>query len=124
MRRGVARHLIVGGIVVICVAVGFYLTAVRIRGSSKVSGSQRRGDAVVIALNAYKRDLGRYPDKLDSLVPKYIGIIRPPTVGNKQWDYDAYNDGQSFELSITYGNYSVPRWHFSNYSTRWTYKSF
>lgn len=39
---------------------------------------KRSGDTIVMALNEYYSDQGRYPEKLDDLVPTYLAELKEP----------------------------------------------
>jgi len=56
-----------------------------------------RGNAIVVALNSYKRDHGEYPKDLNALVPAYLPEISEPFRGAK-WGYNADDDGFLLEF--------------------------
>ena len=47
----------------------------------QVNESEKRGDAIIAALNAYKEKEGKFPEKLTSLVPEYLKEIPSPAIG-------------------------------------------
>ena len=63
-----------------------------------VAESQRRGNAIVAAIDAYKKDHGAYPTDLGELVPEYLSKIDPPTAGSQVWGYGVYKNGAVFCL--------------------------
>jgi hypothetical protein len=63
-----------------------------------VAQSQRRGDKIIAALEAYKADHTTYPKALDELVPQYLSKIEPPTAGSEVWFYETYEGGSVFKL--------------------------
>jgi hypothetical protein len=56
---------------------------------------------IISALDAYKRDNGRYPNTLAALVPKYLKQIdKPAATASGDWDYEPQNDGQEFFIGF------------------------
>ena len=56
------------------------------------------GYSIIVALEKYKNDNGKYPSSLDLLVPDYLQGIRPPMMGPKEWIYYEDSDGQVFYI--------------------------
>jgi len=50
-----------------------------------------RGNAIVVALNSYKRDHGEYPKDLNALVPAYLPEVLEPFKG-AQWEYTSRDE--------------------------------
>lgn len=44
------------------------------------------GQTIIQAIDSYFKDVGRYPDKLDDLVPNYISEI-PKTITDQEYEY-------------------------------------
>ena len=58
--------------------------------------------SVALALKAYRCEKGEYPDKLDVLVPKYIGKLPVDPVTGKALRYKKNPKGKvGFELSAS-----------------------
>jgi len=54
---------------------------------------------LIDALEAYRRDQGRYPDELEALVPGCLDAIpQPPTPIRYGWEYVALERGREFML--------------------------
>lgn len=61
------------------------------------SRTQRHGLQVVIALERFKRDMGVYPELLDDLVPKYLGVL-PPDLFSQDGATFAYHNADPHSL--------------------------
>jgi len=70
---------------------------------SDIEESQRRGDAIIAALRAYRAKHGTYPQALQALVPGYLSQLEPPTVGERKWVYVVDRDGQGCGLEFRRG---------------------
>ena len=64
----------------------------------KVLQTKINGYSIVVALEKYKNDNGKYPTTLNLLVPDYLQGIRPPMMGPKEWIYSGKSDGQVFHI--------------------------
>jgi hypothetical protein len=62
----------------------------------------RRADQIVMAINEYHRDEGRFPVRLSELTPKYLRAIPRTTVG-LEWRYPYYFSDGSTEWLLAYG---------------------
>src|SRR5262245_56102312 len=69
----------------------------------RISGTQRAGDTIVKGLESFHRQNGRYPSRLDELIPKYLDSLPALRVG-RGWDYRL--DGSSYVLSFGIGEYN------------------
>jgi hypothetical protein len=65
-----------------------------------VRGDESRASEIVAALEKYRRNRGRYPDRLSELVPEYIAAVKPPHYGVKKWEYVHYPKRNSFALFL------------------------
>ncbi len=63
-----------------------------------IAQSKEIGNVIVTALNKYHAAKGRYPSKLQNMIPEYIEHIENPIAGDKTWIYRSRNDGTEFEL--------------------------
>ena len=54
---------------------------------TSLSATEKRGEPIVAALEAYRAAHGEYPEKLNALIPQYMKEIKPPLVGNHKWHY-------------------------------------
>lgn len=86
--------------------------------SWRVDESQYRGDSIIRQLAAFRRQNGRYPDRLDELVPQYIKSIPEPRVG-RGWDYEALEGGKEFRLMFAVGDYEYPNSRYYSQGGRW-----
>lgn len=67
---------------------------------SGVETTTKRGNAIVAALHRFNNGNGHYPAELTELVPKYIGSIEPPEVGDHEWVYVQKDGGKDFDISV------------------------
>jgi hypothetical protein len=86
------------------------LLLVAILGSATIAGAMQRHArdvtalSVLDALEAYKKDHGGYPDKLDALVPKYFAEVPRPEIGlirdeDDRFSYSNYGDSYALEFA-------------------------
>jgi hypothetical protein len=68
--------------------------------SSAIEESKRRGETIMRAIAAYKKDNGHLPAKLDELSPGYIKTMPQPTAGGRVWRYRVTDNGESFLLAF------------------------
>jgi hypothetical protein len=61
---------------------------------------QSLGNEIVAALQKYRAEKGKYPDRLSELVPDYIAEIKSPRYGAKKWSYNNRPDRDTFSLFI------------------------
>jgi hypothetical protein len=76
------------------------------------------GEAIVAALEAYKRANGRYPEKLAQLQPRFLAAIPQPVSGTN-FAYAATSDG-----TACWFGYQTPRDMYNEYDSRvrkWQY---
>ncbi len=100
------RQRIIGwvlcGAIAACLAASVGIVAVGCDRSdwsdSRVEGSIRSGKRLVDALEAYRREHGAYPDRLEVLTPAHIERIRQPSAGTRTWVYKPMADGNEFVL--------------------------
>lgn len=64
----------------------------------RVLQTKINGYSIIVALEKYKNDNGKYPSSLDLLVPDYLQGIWPPIMGPKEWIYYEDSDGQVFHI--------------------------
>ena len=79
----------------------------------------RRGDAIIAALEKYRKTRGTYPDTLDALVPNYLPAVQEPDYGERRWDYVPHNEKGTYGLFMWrrdkagYGyNVPEPKWEY------------
>jgi hypothetical protein len=131
MRRRVCFAVFAGVPILILIALFcLYVAAAAMQGTLnskwypwKVHESKRAGDEIIQAIESYRQREGRYPAKLNDLVPRYLRAISPPTAGQKQWTYWAEPNGSAFDLAFQDVR-AVPRWYYPSYAHRWYFKSF
>jgi hypothetical protein len=91
----------------------------------QIDESKRRGNDIIAALEAYKKEQSAYPERLDMLVPKYLPKIEPPVVGGPVWHYETWDHYAQFD--IWFGNIDVrvsePVYKYSSESRIWSYNS-
>lgn len=86
------------------------LLLLAIFGSSRVAASMQRAARdrtaldVLVALEAYKKDKGMYPETLDELVPNYVPEIPRPAIGvirdeDDRFAYSNYGDSYALEFA-------------------------
>ena len=66
----------------------------------RVAESERRGDIVSHAIQAYRVKTGKYPFKLEDLQPDFLREVPPPTAGYKEWEYSVIDDGTNYSLHV------------------------
>ena len=85
--------------------------------------NQQAAKPIIAAVEAYKRDHGRYPSELSALVPAYLPEIKPPkATENGTWEYwvsasdDEFQVGYSGKGRHYNGTYSSKgrRWYIDN----------
>jgi hypothetical protein len=69
-QRGVSQIVMLVSIAVV-LAVAYLALDLYGGGQKEMAMTEARGMQAVVALSAYKRDQGSYPDELAKLVPKY-----------------------------------------------------
>ena len=69
-----------------------------------VRESQKRGNAIVIALEQFKSDQGEYPQSLAELIPDYLVEIEQPIAGTQPWQYKRNTDGTGTGFSLAFGD--------------------
>jgi len=90
-------------------AAGALLLAA-IFGSSRIAASMQRAARdqtaldVLVALEAYKKDKGMYPETLDELVPEYVEEVPRPAIGvirdeDDRFAYSNYGDSYALEFA-------------------------
>ncbi|MGH7291684.1 MAG: hypothetical protein ACREJT_10770, partial [Myxococcota bacterium] len=86
------------------------LLLLAIFGSSRVAASMQRTARdqtaldVLVALEAYKKDKGMYPESLDELVPEYVTEVPRPAIGvirdeDDRFAYSNYGDSYALEFA-------------------------
>lgn len=79
---------------------GWWIWKCRQWSDWRVAESERRGNAIVAALEGYREAHGVYPGSLRALIPKYLTEASPPVAGNRYWRYHTSESGQDFELAF------------------------
>jgi hypothetical protein len=77
--------------------------------TSPVELTERRGAAIAGAIEEYRQQTGRYPERLSELKPGHLLVLSPP-VGNlmdQSWCYDA--GGDYYRLGYLLGEYTYFR---------------
>jgi len=86
------------------VALGILLTAAFIGcerwSDARVVESERRGDIVCHAVDAYRAKFGKYPFKLAELRPDFLHRIPQPTAGAGEWGYEVVDNGADYWLYV------------------------
>ena len=91
----------------------------------------QNGNAIIVAVKAFEKDNGYFPEKLDLLVPKYLAVV-PQTVKGRDFGYSAdkspggcqtmYNkEGQIIDNSCDEGKWSFYM-RFPSYDWNMCYK--
>lgn len=75
-----------------------YMTHLNLR-----EGDQATADSLVRALNEHRRERGDYPEKLEGLVPKYLGVLPSPPFGQATAPYFYQRREGEFTLSYPTG---------------------
>ena len=93
--------------------------------SDAATAAKARARTVIIALERYDQERGRYPAALDSLVPDYLSAQTLPLVpAQHSYPFEYRLDSAGYELSFRYSgpgmNYcdyrpSARRWHCGGY---------
>lgn len=77
---------------------GTTIFAIAVAGCGDIEETERRGNAILGALERFNSDHGRYPAALDELQPKYLQEIPTPTWGLRTWKYSS--DGAEFQIGV------------------------
>ena len=68
--------------------------------ASGVAETQRRGDIICRAIEAYRAQTSKYPSQLRDLQPEFLRDIPQPTVGHKRWEYMLIDEGTNYWLRV------------------------
>lgn len=74
---------------------------------ANLAETRRRGAEVSAAVDAYIQQHAELPPNLDVLVPDYIAQIKPPTAGDRQWEFGPSRGGPTcyiLAVDTKYGN--------------------
>ena len=85
MLTSAAQKIVVKFIALSCVMTAL-ISGCTDWSTEKIKESHRRGDAIVVALEAYKQKSRVYPSHLEELTPNYIERLKPPVAGNGRWN--------------------------------------
>ena len=89
-----------------CLCLGCIFTVspqlIMVLDQPTVQEGQERAKELIKALEQYKADTGKYPTKLDALVPSYLTAIPQPARG-AQYEYELLSNGDEFTLSFDVG---------------------
>jgi hypothetical protein len=66
---------------------------------ASIEATEKRGDSIIAALEAYRAQHGEYPKELQDLIPQFAEAVEPPLVGDRKWVYIRLVPNQ-FDLSI------------------------
>ncbi|MEQ8769541.1 MAG: hypothetical protein RIB60_03420 [Phycisphaerales bacterium] len=105
-----------------CGGLGALLWALDDNWSDRtVTESQAIGDEIIDALGDYHADFGRYPERLEELVPFYLQEIRRPTAGSREWAYQTQDVcGDGFFLQFGVEPYMYPTSFYSSDEGYWS----
>lgn len=67
-----------------------------------VQEGQARADKLLIALEQYRHDTGRYPSELNLLVPSYLPAL-PQPAWRWSYEYELRAEGEEFTISFEVG---------------------
>ena len=84
--------------------------------AQSVDATIERGDEIVQAITSYQNLHGRYPRRLDDLVPQHIASIQPPLAGDSAWLYGLHSvrGRVHFHLSFGCGPEPYPCYYYSS----------
>ncbi len=68
--------------------------------AAKIAAAKKLGDMIVAALDRYRMERGRFPDRLEDLVPQYLESLRPVPAGTGKWQYGVTLGGQVYKLGF------------------------
>lgn len=110
-KRSPLTVILVSVVLVICLGIGslcmLFNLKNRILGpepvdktwtSVNIATSKARGDKIVAALSLYRERHGKYPLRLEELIPSELPSIDSPTAGKRVWSYDS--DGTRYGISF------------------------
>jgi hypothetical protein len=86
--------------------------------------SERRGDAIVVALEAHLKAKGSYPLQLADLVPEYLPALLPPVAGTRSWRYVVNGQRDQYQLSFGDGEFHYPSHSIGSRSTAGWYRDY
>ena len=87
----------------------------------KVRKGQETGDIIVLALEAYKNDHGRYPERLAELAPDHLAVIPQPKLGLRDWEYKYFAQTGQFQLSSAFNDEGYPSIYYVPDSSGWRF---
>lgn len=73
-------------IVMIILCISFCDQQEKFDSVEEIRDGKQKGDVLVAAVEAFHKEMGRYPTDLDELVPKYISEI-PKTLAGKEFTF-------------------------------------
>ncbi len=123
MKGGVTLRDFRSGIILLLVA-GFL--AMIVLFSSYLNAEAKKetmaiGNTIIAALQAYRKDLGEYPESLETLKPIYLKEIPQPIWGNKEWKYERF-ENDMFQLAVGENKDMYPCLYYNSYDmAHWTY---
>lgn len=92
--------------------IGGYVTYLKLR-----AGNAAVAENLVRAADEHHRERGRYPEKLEELVPGYLSQLPPAPFGQKSAPYVYFSDGREFTLSYPTGFKTAQR--YESRTRRW-----
>lgn len=100
MNRKSRIYIAAGGAgIVICIAALLFQGAM-LRRDMMRGPSIGPFQAVITALEAYRRHEGSYPESLEELRPKYLASLPRPGWGTNDWRYSRELTSGTFELGV------------------------
>ncbi|MCK6496534.1 hypothetical protein L6Q85_09785 [bacterium] len=75
-------------------------------------------DQVLKALEEFKKTNGRYPEKIEQLVPNYLNPIPTPDWGTRRWEYIVCHDG-NIMLQIRLKDNRYERVYYRTETSKW-----
>jgi hypothetical protein len=81
-----------------CIALSLVLFSIGCHDEEALAQTERCGNVIVEAIEAFREATGDYPGALSELTPGYLAEIPQPEWGLKKWNYEAWEDG--FTLGV------------------------
>lgn len=95
------QKLLIGLSIVFFISSAIWLFGVFQVGAwdeKSVKESIRRGNLIANSLEKYKSKYGVYPEVLVGVVPEFSSRVKPPVVGDGEWEYE--KEGEGFYLGV------------------------
>jgi len=82
--------------------------------------SRARGDTIVLTLNKFRSENGRFPRSMAELFPTGVPKLVEPNTGNATWKYVPSDDGHGFALTFGANAFYYPCASYHSDTREWS----